>query len=102
MVAKGACYPPHARSTRDKITVSRLPGLFTVRGDLMLCSNSSFDRRTFLGGTATAIAAWGTARLTLVAAELPKDLRITRIVAFDLPLKRSKIAGRNARLDVHG
>jgi L-rhamnonate dehydratase len=36
------------------------------------------------------------------AEDLPKDVRITRIVAFDLPLKRAKVAGKNARLDVHG
>lgn len=54
-------------------------------------------RRAFL-------AAVGTAALTLAvrAADPPKDVRVTRAVAFDLPLKRSKVAGRNARLDVHG
>jgi L-alanine-DL-glutamate epimerase-like enolase superfamily enzyme len=36
------------------------------------------------------------------AADPPKDVRITRAVGFDLPLRRSKVAGRNARLDVHG
>lgn len=36
------------------------------------------------------------------AAELPDDLRITRAVGFRLPLKRNKVAGRNARLGVHG
>jgi L-alanine-DL-glutamate epimerase-like enolase superfamily enzyme len=30
------------------------------------------------------------------------DVRITRIVAFDLHCKRNKVAGKNARLDVHG
>ncbi len=34
--------------------------------------------------------------------ELPKDVRITRAVGFDLPSRRLKVAGRNARLDVHG
>jgi L-alanine-DL-glutamate epimerase-like enolase superfamily enzyme len=29
-------------------------------------------------------------------------VRITRAIGFDLPLRRSKVAGRNARLDVHG
>jgi L-alanine-DL-glutamate epimerase-like enolase superfamily enzyme len=63
------------------------------------------DRRIFLtstGQAAAVLATWEFARLAAVAADLPKDLRITRIVAFDLPLKRSKVAGRNARLDVHG
>src|SRR5687768_5282588 len=36
------------------------------------------------------------------AAEPPADVRITRAVGFHLPLRRSKVAGRNARLDVHG
>jgi L-alanine-DL-glutamate epimerase-like enolase superfamily enzyme len=54
-------------------------------------------RRTFL----TAIAAATLARVAR-AKDPPKDVRITRAVGFDLPLKRSKVAGRNARLDVHG
>lgn len=54
-------------------------------------------RRTFL----TAIATTTLARVTR-AEDPPKDVRITRAVGFDLPLKRSKVAGRNARLDVHG
>ena len=33
---------------------------------------------------------------------LPADLKVTRIVSFDVPTRRSKIAGKNARLDVHG
>jgi L-alanine-DL-glutamate epimerase-like enolase superfamily enzyme len=36
------------------------------------------------------------------AADPPADVRITRAVGFDLPLRRSKVAGRNSRLDVHG
>ena len=54
-------------------------------------------RRTFL----TAMTAAALARVTR-AADPPKDVRITRAVGFDLPLQRSKVAGRNARLDVHG
>jgi L-alanine-DL-glutamate epimerase-like enolase superfamily enzyme len=54
-------------------------------------------RRTFL----TAVAAATLAR-AVRAADPPKDVRITRAIAFDLPLKRSKVAGKNARLDVHG
>ena len=38
----------------------------------------------------------------LRAADAPRDVRITRIVAFDLRSRRNKVAGRNARLDVHG
>lgn len=54
-------------------------------------------RRAFL--TAVGAAALGRA---VRAADPPKDVRVTRAVAFDLPLKRSKVAGKNARLDVHG
>jgi len=54
-------------------------------------------RRTFL----TAIAAATLARAAR-AADPPKDVRVTRAVGFDLPLRRSKVAGRNARLAVHG
>jgi len=54
-------------------------------------------RRDFLAISASAALA-GLAR----SAELPKDVRITRAVGFDLPSRRSKVAGRNARLDVHG
>jgi L-alanine-DL-glutamate epimerase-like enolase superfamily enzyme len=54
-------------------------------------------RREFLaavGGMALARA--------VRAQETPKDLRITRAVGFDLVSQRSKFAGKNARLDVHG
>jgi L-alanine-DL-glutamate epimerase-like enolase superfamily enzyme len=36
------------------------------------------------------------------AEDAPKDARIVRAVGFDVPCRRSKVAGRNARLDVHG
>src|SRR5262245_20619514 len=54
-------------------------------------------RRSFL----TAVAGAALARVVR-SADPPKDVRITRAVGFDVPLRRSKIAGRNARLDVHG
>jgi len=54
-------------------------------------------RRAFLA----AVGATALGRAVL-AADPPKDVRVTRAVAFDLPLKRSKVAGKNARLDVHG
>jgi L-alanine-DL-glutamate epimerase-like enolase superfamily enzyme len=45
----------------------------------------------------------GVALARLVRAhDLPKDVHITRAVGFDLPSQRSKVAGKNARLDVHG
>jgi L-alanine-DL-glutamate epimerase-like enolase superfamily enzyme len=54
-------------------------------------------RRTFLAALTTAALA-----RAVRSADPPKDVRITRAVGFDLPSKRSKVAGRNARLDVHG
>jgi L-alanine-DL-glutamate epimerase-like enolase superfamily enzyme len=55
-------------------------------------------RRDFL------TAAAGTALLPrLLRAEgPPRDIRITRIVGFDLPSRRNKVAGKNSRLGVHG
>lgn len=54
-------------------------------------------RRDFL-----AIAATAALSRVVRAADPPKDVRIVRAVAFDLPSKRSKVAGRNAKKDVHG
>lgn len=53
-------------------------------------------RRFLVSLSASALAA------ATRAADPPKDVRITRAVGFDLPSKRSKVAGKNARLDVHG
>jgi len=36
------------------------------------------------------------------AAQLPRDVKITRILGFDLPTRRSKLAGKNSQLGVHG
>ncbi|MHC4173400.1 MAG: enolase C-terminal domain-like protein [Planctomycetota bacterium] len=36
------------------------------------------------------------------AGEIPRDLKITRVVGFDLVSERSKLAGKNSRRDVHG
>src|SRR6478672_9139017 len=60
-----------------------------------------WSRREMLIGCA-ACAAAALAAVPLLAADMPDDLRITRVVAFDLPSKRNKVAGKNARLDVHG
>jgi L-alanine-DL-glutamate epimerase-like enolase superfamily enzyme len=38
----------------------------------------------------------------LRAAEAPPDLKVTRAVGFQVTSRRNKVAGRNARLDVHG
>ncbi len=55
-------------------------------------------RRTFLSAAAALpwLARWAWAN------DLPQDVRITRIVAFEVTSRRSKLAGKNARLDVHG
>jgi L-alanine-DL-glutamate epimerase-like enolase superfamily enzyme len=55
-------------------------------------------RRDFIKATAGTILLplWGWAK------EIPGDLKITRIVGFDLVSERSKLAGKNSRLDVHG
>ena len=36
------------------------------------------------------------------AKELPRDIKVTRVVGFDLVSERSKLAGKNSRKDVHG
>ena len=59
------------------------------------------NRRKFLTATGASIAASSLPRPTW-ADDLPRDVRITRIVGFDLVSRRNKVAGKNARLDVHG
>jgi L-rhamnonate dehydratase len=59
------------------------------------------NRREFFA-SASAVAAAGILASRSWADDLPADLRITRIVGFDLPSRRSKVAGKNSRLDVHG
>jgi L-alanine-DL-glutamate epimerase-like enolase superfamily enzyme len=54
-------------------------------------------RREFL-----AAMAYATFSRLVRADGLPKDLLVTRVVGFDLVSQRSKVAGKNARLDVHG
>jgi hypothetical protein len=54
-------------------------------------------RRTFL----KALSAMALARV-VSSTSLPRDVRITRAVAFDLSCRRLKVAGKNAQLDVHG
>ncbi|MFI4859825.1 MAG: enolase C-terminal domain-like protein [Phycisphaerales bacterium JB063] len=70
------------------------------------------DRRHFLkltgaGAMAAAVPmglrpAIARAAAPAWAADLPDDITITRIVSFRLPTTRSKLAGRNAQLDIHG
>lgn len=58
----------------------------------------NMKRREFL-----RIAA-GTTLLPLgaLAKEAPRDLKVTRIVGFNLVSERPKLVGKNSRLDVHG
>lgn len=59
------------------------------------------NRRKFLsvcGGAAASVllARWSW------ASDLPRDIKITRIVGFDLESRRCKVCGKNSRLGVHG
>jgi L-alanine-DL-glutamate epimerase-like enolase superfamily enzyme len=59
------------------------------------------SRRNFLAATGAAVAAtWLSSRAQ--AAEIPRDIKITRIVGFEVVSKRPKFVGKNSRLDVHG
>jgi len=67
------------------------------------------DRRQFCQQTlAAAIAAGAGATWTALnrsiaaAADDLADVKITRVVGFDLLTRRDKLVGRNSRLDVHG
>jgi L-rhamnonate dehydratase len=55
------------------------------------------ERREFLAGISSLVLA-----RAVRAQDMPRDVRITRVVGFDLVSQRSKVAGKNARLDVHG
>ncbi len=55
-------------------------------------------RREFLFTAASAALL----HRVIQADDLPDDLRVTRLIGFDVVSQRSKVAGRNARLDVHG
>ncbi len=55
-------------------------------------------RREFLA----AVGASALLSRAVRAAELPRDLRVTKVTGFDVVSQRSKVAGKNSRLDVHG
>src|SRR5262245_23685028 len=59
------------------------------------------NRRDFLAA-ASAFAAGSLAPRCNWAGEIPPDITITRAIAFDLPTRRNKVAGKNSHLDVHG
>ena len=59
------------------------------------------NRRELLslcGGLAASAALWR----PVWAADLPRDLKITRIVAFDLVSRRPKVVGKNSQRGDHG
>ena len=56
------------------------------------------QRREFLAAVGGAALLARMAR----AESLPADLKITRVISFDLRTQRSKIAGKNSQLGVHG
>jgi L-alanine-DL-glutamate epimerase-like enolase superfamily enzyme len=58
-------------------------------------------RRQFLA-TAAAFAATAASRPWCWANDIPPEIRITRVVGFDVTSGRPKMVGKNARLDVHG
>lgn len=62
---------------------------------------NKISRRSFMATMATAIGG-GLALRFGWAKDLPSDLKVTRIVGFDVESVRSKIAGKNASKDVHG
>jgi D-galactarolactone cycloisomerase len=64
----------------------------------MTKQGSTMRRREFLASTAAAVLFSRTVR----AADLPRDLTATRVTGFDVVSRRSKVAGKNSRLDVHG
>jgi len=56
------------------------------------------NRRDFLkaAGGAVLMPAWAW------AADIPPDIKVTRIVAFDLLSTRPKLVGKNSRRGIHG
>src|SRR5262245_31260685 len=62
---------------------------------------AELQRREFLTATG-ALVAGGFAGLLSWAGEIPRDIRITRIIGFDVTNQRPKMVGKNSRLDVHG
>jgi L-alanine-DL-glutamate epimerase-like enolase superfamily enzyme len=59
------------------------------------------NRREFLT-TSGALAATSFLPSISSAADIPADVRITRIVGFEVTSRRPKLVGKNSRLDIHG
>jgi L-alanine-DL-glutamate epimerase-like enolase superfamily enzyme len=58
-------------------------------------------RRDFLGA-AGALAVAALSPHLSIARDLPREIRVKRIVGFDVTSRRPKMVGKNSRLDVHG
>jgi L-alanine-DL-glutamate epimerase-like enolase superfamily enzyme len=58
-------------------------------------------RRDFLISVAGVAASAAQRRLSW-AREIPPEIKVTRIVGFDVVSRRPKMVGKNSRLDVHG
>jgi L-alanine-DL-glutamate epimerase-like enolase superfamily enzyme len=82
----------------------RQAGEFKIEFFLAFLSLSAFlavkfptmHRREFLFASAALLARCAFAR------DIPRDVKIVRITAFDIASKRPKFVGKNARLDDHG
>ena len=59
------------------------------------------NRREFLGACGGLAASAALPRWAW-AEDLPRGLKVTRIIGFDLPSKRAKFVGKNSRLGDHG
>jgi L-alanine-DL-glutamate epimerase-like enolase superfamily enzyme len=62
------------------------------------CWTLAIRRREFLSSVAASVLLSRAVR----SADLPGDLKVTRLTGFDVVSQRSKVAGKNSRLDVHG
>ncbi len=59
------------------------------------------NRRTFLALGGSSLASLALPRWAW-ADDFPRDIKINRIVGFDLISRRPKLVGNNSRLGVHG
>jgi L-alanine-DL-glutamate epimerase-like enolase superfamily enzyme len=59
------------------------------------------NRRDFLAA-ASALTTTGLLQARSWSDSIPPDIKITRIIGFDVRSRRPKLVGKNSRLDVHG
>ena len=65
------------------------------------CTQHTINRRGFCAISSGALAALVWPKWAW-AGDVPKDIKITRIVGFDLVSRRPKLVGNNSRLGIHG